>query len=103
MSGIENLRRGDWVALFAQVVDPDPHPEDVTLDLWSHNEQYRALVRRDRIALVDPPDWAEDCTSLYDQGNGTLVRCGLHAGHDEAHVRGAQMWNDLGEYGRVDR
>lgn len=98
----ENLRRGDWVALFAQVVDPDPHEDDVVLDLWSHNEQYHALVRRDRIIPVETPDWALQCSSLYQQDDKSLLRCDLHDGHAEAHTRGPQTWNNLGEYGRVD-
>ena len=99
----DDLKPGEWVAAFGQLVDRPNHPDDVVVQFFSHNEQYDCHIKRDRVAVVDPPDFALTCNSLYRNDDRSLLRCTLHERHPGAHTAGSQMWNDLGEYGRVEQ
>jgi hypothetical protein len=82
-------RPGDWVQIAAQVaVAERSHPEDVVVELFSHNEQYAAAVRRDRVVRTAPPAFAMRCTRLYQTPkavNDELIRCRLHENHADEH------------------
>lgn len=81
---------GDWVQVFGQVAAVERvHPDDVVVELFSHSDQYQAHVRRDRVALVAPPEGiATRCTALYavpKRPNDALLRCRKHEGHSPRH------------------
>lgn len=93
---------GQWVKVWAQVKDNDPHPEDYIVTLFSHNEEYDAYVRRDRVFITNVvPEWAERCRALtYYEGAGALYRCERPQGHagDHEDVDG-DPFNDDGVIG----
>lgn len=96
------LRPGDWVRAWGQVVERPAHPDDVVVEFFSHNEQWAGHVRRERVESASVPNFAEPCASLYEDRPGHLLRCSLHHNHAQAHTRGAQTWNNDGQYGYVD-
>lgn len=56
----EPLKAGDWVWVAGQITETHQHPEDVTVEMFSHNEQYQADVRRDRVErMAGVPSWAK--------------------------------------------
>jgi len=83
------VRPGDWVSVKAQVVDAGPcHPDDISVELFSHNEQYTTVIRRDRVEQIAPPtDLAYRCTSLMKvpAWHDAYLRCRLHSGHADVH------------------
>lgn len=91
------IRVGDWVQVWGQVkrVDqPGVHPEDVSVEFFSHNEQWNGHVRRDRVTKVEVvPPFVERCSSLHPYSALTptgrieaYVRCEMHEGHTGQHV-----------------
>lgn len=96
------MRPGDWVLVRGQIVDKPAHPDDVVVEFFSHNEQWSGHVERDRVAPSEVPDFAAPCASVYEDAPGHLLRCSLHHNHAQAHVRGAQTWNNGGQYGYVE-
>jgi len=81
---------GDWVQVFGQVAAAERvHPDDVVVELFSHSDQYVAVVRRDRVVHIAPPEGiATRCTALYvvpKQPNDALLRCHKHDGHAPRH------------------
>lgn len=85
----EPVNRGDWVQVYAQIRDPNPHPDDYTVDLFSHSDQYQAMVRRDHTVKCDPPidqGIAQRCHHLYQYPNRNLLaRCTKHLRHEAMH------------------
>jgi hypothetical protein len=51
---------GQWVRIRAKVVPGSVHPDDALVELWSHNEQYLAHVRRSDIVDVVKPPWPDE-------------------------------------------
>jgi hypothetical protein len=99
------LRPGDWVTDYGQVLaGGSHHPDDVRVELFSHNEQYEVYVLRDRVTKILPPQGvAFRCTSLYPLGVG-FAQCSLHERHggDHAFKTGGMRWTDADESGRLD-
>ena len=88
---------GEWVLVWGQVVETDPHPEEITVRMESHNEDYRCLVRRDRVVRAHQPDFAPRCGSLFQAGDhsGLLHRCDRVSGHDrDGHREGQRAWTE---------
>jgi hypothetical protein len=84
---------GEWVQCWGQVVETDPHPEEITVRMESHNEDYRCLVRRDRVVRVDEtPAFAPKCGSLASSGGGTYRRCERAHGHGGDHRHSSVSW-----------
>ena len=98
-----NLEPGDWVTIVGQISDRQTHPDDICVELFSHNAQFDVDVLRDRIKPIEPPSVAFPCTSLYQREDGSLIECTLHHRHAEDHQHGKKAWLDADEYGRVDR
>ena len=101
---------GDWVRVWGQVKNVDPHPEEYSVEFESHNEQYRALVRRD-LTVFKPdklPPGARRCTSLWhaDDEGQTYVRCERHEGHGASHGVEAgstvHIWDDEDSDGYIE-
>lgn len=96
----KKVRQGDWVLIQVQVADQRfnhdgvadarPHPEDILLTCFSHNEHYKIHVRKDRVAdkTQAPEDWPS-CPHLIKKiGFAGLYLCerddhhsGLHLAH----------------------
>lgn len=89
---------GDWVKVWGQVVDA-PHPDDLTVEFFSHNEQWRGVVEKVRCEPA-PSDatnpFARRCTALARDTLGVgfavlfgesqaFVRCVRHERHSDLH------------------
>lgn len=106
-------RAGDWVRVWALVVEPDPHPEEVKVRLESHNEHYLGYIRRDHVEFTgEVPAAADVCTSVFlaesaeckhqPSRGEILVRCQkLHEHHGD-HRNMDLDWTDKQEYGHVE-
>lgn len=88
----QHPEKGDWVQVWGQVAEidaPGVHPEDVLVEFFSHSEQYRCHVRKDRVeAASELPAFVTACTALFlfaGGRNGLFVRCALHAQHGGKH------------------
>lgn len=101
-------REGMWVKVWAAVTRQSAitHPDDVTVELESHNESYSVSVRRDRVLPSDDsrPATAPRCTSLYETDEGPLVHCESYSppGHQHRTERPAYQWDDAQAYGHVE-
>jgi hypothetical protein len=89
------------------VNDDASKPEDVVVDLFSSTDQYRAVVLRDRVQKVDPPDRiAPKCPHLIQSLHEGIRRCQRHAGHQGGHLdRTGQFvydWNDSQSMGYLE-
>lgn len=104
----DELQPGDWVTVYAQVVDEPTKPEDIVVEMFSSNTQFMAHVLRDRVSKADPPARiALRCSSLYWTDTNGLQHCVKHDGHSGHHVDDLEewyyRWTDADEYGRVER
>lgn len=104
------MKKGDWVKVWGQVTDTKTHPEDVEVEFFSHNEQFHAPIRKDRIeeALL-LPGFAEECYALreYDAevlGEMTKIhlKCTGHLGHDGKHRCGRVTWKNAQNVGWIE-
>lgn len=102
------FKQGAWVRVWARVVHQDHlHPEDVRLEFESHNEQYEAHVRKDRVEAADEiPEFAIRCTHLYGSTltDGQYWRCYLYERHPDNHVAnaGSLSWSDEQTAGYIE-
>lgn len=87
---------GTWVKVWAQVVDEPAHPEDISVTMFSHSEQYVVAVERERVEVAGVrPVFAIRCDHLgasihnenqEDVGADTLmVRCTRYDDHPGDH------------------
>lgn len=79
---------GDYVLCWAQVVDDNPHPDNMLVRFASHNEHYTGYVRRvDIVFTGELPPNVEKCEALFTEpGNSTYyVKCTLHHEHGGDH------------------
>lgn len=94
---------GDWVRVWGQVVEASNHPEDAVVEFFSHNAQWHAHVRLDRIETAEEvPPFVSRCPSLLLEGPGIYVRCAEHDGHGGAHVNDKWRWFDSDSDGRIE-
>lgn len=104
----EKPEEGVWVQVWAQVVDSDPHPDEVTVRLESHGEHYNGLVRVDRVTVPDElPGFVERCPSLYRTkysggADERFVRCKSWHDHPGDHASGKWEWHEQASYGYVE-
>lgn len=98
----EGPQVGEWVLVWGQVAPGNTHPEDALVEFFSHNEQFRCHVRRDRIEAGGVPAFAQICRSLYRDKKGRFIRCESPLDHHAAHMNGSQIWNDLGQAGWIE-
>lgn len=105
------FKPGDWVQVYAQVIEDHPAMGDVNLDVFSHNTQYQAMVRRDRVKACAPPEFAGRCNHMNKSGLAdTLVRCRWHHNHGGDHAAwvgglvtgGSLAWTDAETYGYIE-
>lgn len=96
MPDLQRPDPGTWVQVWGQVNKNQSatHPEDVLVDLESHNEQYNAYVRLDRLRLADegPPPFAERCTHMVQpMADGPMWRCVKYTRHPDEHSNGGDV------------
>ena len=109
-AGVDDERRypgeGDWVLVWGQIQAGQTHPEDVIVEFFSHMEQYECHVKTDRIVINDRdelPDFAQECTDLFEYKPDKLIRCILHHDHGQPHRdRKGRTWVDEESYGYVE-
>ncbi len=91
-----DIPRGTWVQVWGQVFSLTSHPEDVVVEFFSHNEQYKCNVRLDRIQVSDDtPDFVEQCRAMQLSGNNVYVRCERHDRHPDVHKSGDIEWPNI--------
>lgn len=98
-------RPGDWVQVWARVSDYETHPEDLRVEVDSHNASPNAVidVRRDWVTQPDhPPEFAQRCPALYLLSTASYIRCEKHDGHFAAHECASQLWTDEGTAGYIE-
>ena len=92
---MSTYEKGEWVQVWGQVVETDPHPEEITVRMESHNEDYHCLVRRDRVIQVERiPSFAPICGSLKRIDGDLLRRCARVHGHAPDHQAGDDRWTN---------
>lgn len=100
------VKAGDWVQVYAQVVNSAPHPAEYTVRFESHNEHYNGLVRRDHCVKTDPPvGIAGKCTALIKvdvSGQTTFIQCKRHLHHGERHVTGKNLHGEYWTFEKPD-
>ena len=80
-----SVQAGDWVAIYAQVVNGSPTRNEITVELFSKSDQYQAVVlANNMIPLGCPPDFAPLCSHMF-QKDGMFLKCGDGYGHEGIH------------------
>lgn len=109
----QEIAEGDWVQIWARVASQTQvHPEDLRVKVDSHNAspEARFVVRRDWVTKPGTlPEFAEQCTHLYREDSGSLLRCLLHQGHGGLH-KGSEgvsvfdplTWDSRHTYGYIE-
>lgn len=99
----DHMPPGRWVLVWGQLVDKPAHPEDVVVEFFSHGEQWRGHVRRDRVEPAPTPDFAVQCHSLRQVKPHRYARCEETQNHSGDHRSGRHIWTDHGADGGIDQ
>lgn len=97
---------GDWVQVWMLVIEGNTHPDDVLVRGESHNEHYKAHVRRDYVEFnpEQQPPGLPLCNHLWLTGDGYLWPCIRYAEHSGQHSSGTGVeWEGEDSHGFLDR
>lgn len=98
---------GTWVAVQGQVLEVmEGDDMDYKVEFFSHNEQYPAWVRKDRVAPIPTPGHVTQCTAMTVNVLDTNIyyRCEKreHRRFDKNHKSGAYEWLEGDTSGYVE-
>jgi hypothetical protein len=97
------FRPGDWVLVYARVERHAGHPDDMLVRFESHNEDYTAAVRLDRVVMsTELPTWARLCTAMVAEDDGRYVRCEALERHAGWHTHGERQWDNRTTVGHIE-
>lgn len=103
------FKEGAWVKVWARVVLPKAtvHPEDVVVELTSHNENYGVHVRKTHVEITkEIPEFTNECLSLAPNAYSRYYwQCDLYEGHPDLHTanEGHLNWTTEQEQGRIEK
>lgn len=104
----KSFDQGDWVTVYGQITTTTKADDiDITVTVFSHNEEYPILVEPRRVEPVAKlPEFAQRCISmllLEEVSDNLFTRCVVHHGHSGCHSDGGDnMWNDEDSYGWIE-
>lgn len=101
----DKIKPGSWVYALGQVMESvEGDDGDHLVEFFSHNEQWRGWVRKDRVVPTMTPDFVGQCTAMTPNvmDPNVYYRCEKreHRRFDSNHKSGAFEWldNDTAHY-----